>query len=101
MGEKSILQFAENVLNFDVVVSIKDIIAVATVYVVFVQKVNKYLFVVANSIDVIGNEFGSQDDIFAYMPLLKSAHESKNLLQGKNSLPIANKRVPFKTVSND
>jgi len=35
------------------------------------------------------------------MPLLESVHESKDLIQEKDSLPIIDKRVPSKTVSND
>jgi len=77
MRDKPILQSIDNVLNFDVIVYVKDIVVVHDVV---VQKVNKNLFVVPNPIDDIEIGSGSLVDIFANMPLLKSFHESGDLL---------------------
>lgn len=89
MGDKPILQFDDNILNFDVFV--KDIV-VALVDVV-VQKVDKDLSVVANPIDDIGIVSRSQDDIFLDV-FVGDVHESKDLLQENDPLPITDKRVP-------
>jgi len=57
MGDKLILQSVENVLNYDVVESLKDTVVAFVATIVVVQKVNKDLSIVANPIDDIGTEF--------------------------------------------